>query len=280
MCGGELLGRDALADLVRRRCGVTVRPDGVSDWLAGGAPGAPAVVEEMGDRLGSLLATLRTPATAAAGARRTYLDVWRSIELVVIGGGLAKGPVGERVAARAGAGVVAARHPEWLPLIGAARSAPVSDRQALVMDGGQTWVKLGIAHFRDAALAGLRVLDPVPVSSLSAAEVPAAIAGAVAAARKAHPEAGTDVVCSVAAYLDHGRPIRDVQSIYERLDPASMRARFGVSMRLVHDGTAAWRAVATEAPSAVVMLGTWLGVGIGPHRVPLRPLAPDFTVDG
>lgn len=279
--GGELLGRDALAELVRRRCGVTVRPEGVSDWLAGEAPGAAEVVEEMGDRLASLLATLRAPATAdaAGGARRTYLEVWRGIDLVRVGGGLAKGPVGKRVAAGAGTGVVAARHPEWLPLIGAARSTRGRDRHALVMDAGQTWVKLGIAEYRDQWLAGLRILDPLPVASLTSADLPALLAREVAAARQAHPCAGAGVVCSVASYLEDGRPIREVRSIYEGLDPALMRSGFGVSMRFIHDGTAAWRAAATEERSAVVMLGTWLGVGIGPHREPLRPLAPDFAVD-
>ena len=283
MTGGDLLGRDAIAELIRRRRGVSVRPDAVSDWLAGGAGGEP-VVDELGDRLGSLVATLRAPATAAAagGARRSYLEVWQHLAPVLIGGGLVKGTVGERVAGRAAAAagveVRAAPHPEWLPLIGAARSVPGRHRWALVMDGGQTWIKRGLAEFTGPTLAGLRILDPVPVESLTPAELPAVVDRAVAAMRNGQTGGAEEVVISVASYLEDGRPIRAVPSIYERLDPASMLSEFGISVRLLHDGTAAWRAVATEAPSGVVVLGTWLGVGIGPHGERLRPVAADFRV--
>lgn len=283
MVGGDLLGRDAVAEMMRRRHRVSVRPDAVSDWLAGEAAGE-SVVEEMGDRLGSLVATLRAPATAAAatGVRRTYLEVWHQLATVVIGGGLVRGDVGERVAGRAatvaGVDVRAAAHPEWLPLIGAARTVAGRDGSALVMDGGQTWIKRGIAEFTGRTLANLRILDPLPVEHLTPAELPAVVAREVAAMREGQTGAAEQVVLSVASYLEDGLPIRDVPSIYERLDPASMRSQFGISIRLLHDGTAAWRAEATEAPSAVVMLGTWLGVGIGPHRERVRPVAADFRV--
>ena len=282
--GGDLLGRDAIAGLVHLHGGGAVRSDALSDWLAGGAPGAAVVVDEMGDRLGSLLATLRDPATAeaATGARRTYLEVWPGVELVVVGGGLAKGALGGQVAARAEAGtgvrVVAARHPEWLPLIGAARSARERDGQVVVMDGGQTSIKRGIAELRDGCLAGLVVLAPVPVGALTSSQSPAVVAREVATMREEHAVSAGEVMFSVASYLEGGRPIRGVRSVYERLDPAAMQSEFGLTIRLLHDGTAAWRAAGPDAPSAVIMLGTWLGVGIGPQRAPLRPVAADFTV--
>jgi hypothetical protein len=286
LTGGDLLGRDAVAELVRRHGGVAVRPGALSDWLAGDAPGAADVVDEMGHRLGSLLATLRAPATAeaAVGARRTYLEVWPRLDHVVVGGGLAKGTVGRRVAAGAeeatGVRVVAARHPEWLPLIGAARSTSRPHGRVLVMDGGQTSIKRGIAELRDGTLAGLVVLAPLPVESLTSSQLPAVVARQVTAMREEHTVDAGEVMFSVASYLEGGRPVRRVRSIYERLDPPAMQSEFGLTVTLLHDGTAAWRAAASDSRSAVVMLGTWLGVGIGPQRAPLRPIAADFTVSG
>ncbi len=282
--GGDLLGRDAIAGLVNRHGGATVRRDALSEWLAGDSPGAAEVVNEIGDRLRSLLATLKDPATAeaATGARRTYLEVWRRMELVVVGGGLAKGTLGGLIAARAGAAtgvrVVAARHPEWLPLIGTARSAGASDGRVVVVDGGQTSIKRGIAELRDGRVAGLVVLAPLPVGALSSSRLPAVVAREVTAMTQEHAASAGEVMFSVASYLEGGRPMRDLPSIYERLDPAAMHSEYGLNIRLLHDGTAAWRAGSSDVPSAVIMMGTWLGVGIGPHRAPLRPLAADFTV--
>lgn len=283
--GGDLLGRDAIVDRVWWRCRAAIRPDAVTDWLIAD-PAAGPVVDEIGDRLASLIAALRSPATAAAatGGRRTYLQVWPYIGLVVLGGGLMKGSVGVRVAARASIALGAspevrvASHPEWLPLIGAARSAPAADADVIVMDAGQTSIKQGVAVIRDRRLVGVRVLPSLPVASVTATDLPAVLARAVHAVRERHPGTAPEVVVSVASYLDNGRPIHDPSSIYERVDPALMRSRFGVRLRLIHDGTAAWRAWATDGPSAVIMLGTWLGVGIGPHRQPLRPYAEDFGV--
>ena len=284
LTGGDLLGRDAVAGLVHRHGGTAVRPDALSDWLAGGTPGAAEVVDEMGDRLGSLLATLRDPATAeaATGARRTYLQMWRRLELVLVGGGLAKGALGGLMAARARAAtdvtVEAAQHPEWLPLIGAARSTLGPDGRVVVMDGGQTSIKRGIAEMRDGCLAGLVVLAPLTVGALSSRQLPAVVAREVTAMTKQHTVTADQVMFSVASYLEGGRPIRQVRSIYGRLDPATMQSAFGLTVRFLHDGTAAWRAGRADVPGAVIIMGTWLGVGIGPHRASLRPVAADFTV--
>lgn len=178
--GADLLGRDAVMAVVRERCGVDVPPDAVADWLGASLAGDPTggatgVVDEVGDRLASLIATLRDPGTAdaATGGRRTYLAVWPTLEEVILGGGLLKGAVGERVAARvrsvlpAGPVVRAARYPEWLALVGAARSASDADAEVVVLDGGQSSIKRGIVVFKDQRLVGLRVFPPVPVTAVS-----------------------------------------------------------------------------------------------------------------
>lgn len=93
-----------------------------------------------------------------------------------------------------------------------------------------------------------------------------------------HGAAAPEVMLSVASYLHDGRPIPYDASGYEHLDPAVMESELGVAVRLIHDGTAAWRGSGSVARSAVIVLGTWLGVGIGPHRHPARRVSEHFTV--
>ena len=293
--GGDLLGRDTVVSLVRQRCGADVDPGAVTDWLVAAVAAEPAgaavaVVDEVGDRLASLIATLRDPATgmAATGGRRSYLEVWQSLDLVMLGGGLMKGVVGERVAARAAAALArwsdnppavrVAPHPECLALLGAARSASGGQARVVVLDGGQTSIKRGIASFRGGDLVGVDVLEPLPLASVPGSELSAAVVSAVTALRERHPDTAPEAIVSVASYVHDGRPIHDHASVYEQLDPASMRSSLGVPVRLVHDGSAAWRGTGSGARSAVIMLGTWLGVGIGPHRQPLRRYSPHFEV--
>jgi len=293
--GGDLLGRDAVVRLVRQQCGVDVRPDAVTDWLNAAIAGALSarateVVNEVGDRLASLIATLRDPvsAEAAVGARRTYLDVWRCLDLVMLGGGLMKGVVGGRVAARAGAVLAAggddppvlrvAPHPEWLALLGAARSASGDNARVVVLDGGQTSIKRGIAQFQANQLAGLRVLEPLSVDSISESDLPAAVGLALTGLTDRQTEAPAEVIFSVASYVHGGRPVRNNASMYEQLEPDLLESSLGLPVRLIHDGSAAWRGIAGDARSAVIMLGTWLGVGIGPHQVRLCSYSEDFTI--
>jgi hypothetical protein len=170
-----------------------------------------------------------------------------------------------------------APRPEWVALLGAARSTTGSDGRAVVLDGGGSSIKRGVALIRDQQLAGVHALPPLAVTSIPPSDPSAAVAPTVAALVQ---EGVTEVVFSVASYVRDGRPIAYRSSIYEQLDPASVRLRLGVPVRVIHDGTAAWRGTGTgaDAPSAVITLGTWLGVGIGPQREVLRPYAEDFVL--
>jgi hypothetical protein len=282
--------------LVHQRCGVDVPRGAVGDWLLSVMAHDPSrnpaagIVHEIGVRLASLIATLRHPATAgrATGARRVYLDVWRRLDVVMLGGGLLRGAIGEGVAARATAMLAAAGvdrpvvrvapHPEWLGLIGAGRSASTDDGRVAVMDGGHTSVKRGIALIKDRRLASVRVLAPVPVDRTSLSRLPEVVSLALSPLVDHRRQSITEVIVSVASYVHDGRPVRDNRSIYEGLDPESMQARLGIRVRLMHDGSAAWRGTDVDVPSAAIVLGTWLGVGIGPHRERLRALSEDFTI--
>jgi hypothetical protein len=148
-----------------------------------------------------------------------------------------------------------------------------------VMDGGQTSIKRGIARIQNKELVGVRVLPPVPVDSTSASRLAAAVGVALTSLARHGVEAVAEVIFSVASYVQDGRPIRDNSSIYERVEPDRMESRAGVPVRLVHDGSAAWRGTNADAPSAVIVLGTWLGVGMGPHHERLRACSAAFTVE-
>jgi len=171
-----------------------------------------------------------------------------------------------------------APHPEWLALLGAARSASGDDARVVVLDGGQTSIKRGIARFQRGQLASVRVLEPLPVASMSPSELPAAVGLALTGLTDHQTEAPTEVIFSVASYVHGGRPVRNNASMYEQLDPVSMESSFGIPVRLIHDGSAAWRGLAGDARSAVIMLGTWLGVGIGPHQARLCSYSRDFAI--
>lgn len=160
----------------------------------------------------------------------------------------------------------------------AARSARGNENLVIVLDCGQTWLKRGVALIRGERLVSVRVLASLPVTGVRASDLPLLVALAVRELRDHHAGSAPEVVLSVASYIDNGRSVRDPGSIYEQLNPTVMQSRFGVPVHLMHDGSAAWRGLGADAPSAVIMLGTWLGVGIGPHREALRPYSSDFCV--
>jgi hypothetical protein len=218
---------------------------------------------------------------------------------------------GRRLAVRA------APAPGALPLLGAARMASPAPAgnggggsAVVVADFGTSGAKSGVARLDAAgALRGLEARPVVPFAALTDGAHPEALAAAVvavlaatyrAAARAAGAARGgrvdPHVVCSVAAYaLDGGLPA-DVPGAYPGLRQVAdtedvagwLAGRVGAAvgaplgLRFVHDGTAAGAACAgTAAPgrTAVVTLGTGLGVGFVPPATGHRALAPGFRVD-
>ena len=145
---------------------------------------------------------------------------------VCLGGGLASGRLGARIAAAAaqvleicGLGdrrVTAAAHPSFLPLIGAARGVGAGAWQAAaVADFGGTRAKRGVAYYTShGALQRLRILPPVTIAGLTSQGKTAELAEEMIAImaetiRQAGP--GTtlapQVICSVAAYVRDGQPM-------------------------------------------------------------------------
>jgi hypothetical protein len=272
--------------------GGDVPDDRVTDVLSESM--TAAVLDELGDRVAAVIATLRAPSAPpeASVERRPYVAAWSLIGEVVLGGGLAGGGVGDAVAARATRTLLAcglpvpplvraSPHAPWLALIGAARGgSSLGDGVRLVLDGGQTAIKRGLARVEDGELVGLRVLPAFPFPS--GADATAAVRDAAAdAVGGSDPD--SDVVVSVAAYVRDERPIVDRASPYEVLasGASEIEGQLQRRVRMVHDGTAAWRGLGStsDRPSAVIAMGTWLGVGFGPQRQPLLPVSSAFALD-
>jgi hypothetical protein len=232
-----------------------------------------------------------------------------------LGGGLASGQLGSRfqhwaadylgAAGLTGFGLHVATDPAVLPLIGAARSVPAGYPAALVFDFGQTAIKRARAVYEDGVLTTLRLLPAVPSgftdagADLSAEEVAALGERMVAVFadtwREAHAKGVTPapvLVASLAAYIRDNQPLVRQGGPYSELrilspslgawlaERASRRLDGPLEVALLHDGTAAARAYAGRPRSAVIMLGTALGIGFPPAATALRPVAPGFAVVG
>jgi hypothetical protein len=202
--------------------------------------------------------------------------------------------------------VMVARWPEHLPLIGAARTA--EDTSAtVVLDFGHSFVKRACARQQDGALTTLRLLPRVPArwTDLAGPTEPPigdvrrladfmveTMADTWRTARVTEPEVSSVVVASVASYVRDGQPLPRQGGAYPQLLRLSddvggwLSARLSealdnpMTVRLLHDGTAAGHALAGQEHAAVITLGTALGVGFPPAAGSLRPLAPRFEVLG
>ncbi|MDQ3640025.1 MAG: hypothetical protein M3450_00820 [Actinomycetota bacterium] len=292
----EVCSRDALAGLMLDTPGLPApQPGRLADQLGELRSSAEDTVRELaggvlrayGVRLGALLATLMNPDTPAqqggTPVRRAYLEHWLGIERVWLGGGLLVGHGAGDVLAGAQqllscAGIVLdvriGRSPAVLPLLGAARVLDRHDGRALVADAGHSSIKAAVASVVGGALAALELLPPTPAplserrDSVEAALVTALVNHADAVDRTGHGR----VVVSVASYLDDGAPVDDDRSIYGGITPDRVRdlvaAATGDDMlvEFVHDGSASALGIADPRPSAVVTVGTWLGIGFTPSN--------------
>ena len=278
---------------------------------------ADAVAARYGRRLAYLILTLKRGDPVNRQARAdwddSYWEQWAGVEQIWLGGGLASGQLGARfqhwaaeylrAAGLPEFGLHIAAYPAVLPLIGAARSVPAGDPAALVFDFGQTAVKRARAVYQDGTLTALHLLPAIPAgfdnagAELSGAKV-AALAERVVAVLVATWGAAQEhgvtpapvLVASIAAYVRDNQPLLRQGGPYSHLHilSASLGAWFAeqvskrlgqeIGVALLHDGTAAARAYAGEPRSAVIMLGTALGIGFPPAATALRPVAPGFRV--
>jgi len=247
---------------------------------------------------------------------KAFLKQWRDrAREIVLGGGRANGRLGElmrdaaqEVLIRCGQErkLILADHPSYLPTIGAARSVPPSSHgAAVVFDFGGTMAKRGIAFFdRSGALCRLRVLPSRDLGDLTWGEKTAELGAAMVAimaetirewlvsihAVEPSITLAPTILCSVAAYVEDGEPMHIDRGAYTWLHHLSpdIRAWFcdrigeavsrAVEIEFVHDCDAAACALAGRPNAAVLMLGSWLGVGFVPPAEGYRPLAERFTL--
>jgi hypothetical protein len=275
---------------------------------------AMRLAEATGQALASLVATLYRGDGVNRAARPEWADDvwahWATVRQVKLGGGLVGGRFGDVLTRTAQAylpelGVSDVQlertvYPSSLPLLGAARSIPGRAEWAAVLDFGHSFVKRAGVAFRGEALVELCLLSASPVSAIKASadtaegarELADLMGTTVAATLRdvGHADSAVPaVVASVAGYFRNDHPLPEAQGLYavlRHLTPSAgqalselVSAQLGRKVRvsLVHDGSCAARAFAGEPGTAVVMLGTSLGVGFAPSS-PLRPVAPTFAL--
>lgn len=311
---GLVAGREADDDaLLRRFDGCFVAPDPAARAAAEAI--ARRFGQTLGALILTLRRGAPAARAARPDWDDSYWSLWAGRTTIVIGGGLVGGRLGPRLVAQAArtlaeAGMVdcaleLAAWPSVLPLIGAARSLLPGTAAAIVCDFGHSFIKRARASYGDGLLARLDPLPPRPARWLDdfpdAAPPPEQLAGLAdylvavladtwRAEAIARPDLAPAIVVSLASYLRDGQPLPRQGGVYAALNTLTpnlarwladrLTAAIGrpFAVTLLHDGTAAARAYAGMSRSAVILLGTSLGVGFPPPAAGFIPLAPHFSV--
>lgn len=280
---------------------------------------AQEIVRRVGRNLGYILLTLKRGDHVNRLARPDWgPDEWRQwarISTVWLGGGILNGQLGSLLLQDARALLRATGYstvirlervpmPATVGLLGAARYLSALDGHLLCLDFGQTSVKRAVVACVDGRITALYQFpsSPVPWSWRNSPRAGAnldprdvlvftieMICATYQLARQAGFQPSAEVVASIAAYVRGGRlegngmyaKMTDIAPdvgalIAERAACGGWRPRL---VRLVHDGTAAAAFLAGQPTSAVIIVGTALGVGFPPPSSKgLRSLGPDLRV--
>jgi hypothetical protein len=271
-----------------------------------------------GKRLGYLLASILLSPGGLTDPldpwEEAYLHYWREqVETLVLGGGLANGLLGQMLCQTisetiekcgiTNLKVQVAGYPSYLPLIGAARSLPLkwggkSVAIAVVADFGGTQAKRGLVTYAaDGSLQCLEVFPSRSVANLNASgktkELAAAMVVMLADSLRVIPEGLPlipQILVSLAAYIQDGKPLNLERGGYYALNKLSgnISAWFSEQVSLVsgrviqveflHDCDAAAVALAGREKTAVLMLGSALGVGFVPQEERHRKVSSTFDI--
>lgn len=162
-------------------------------------------------------------------------------------------------------------------------------RRVLGLDFGHTLIKRAVLTYVDGTLTNLgplsprlidwRTIDPGQDEAALGRAVLALLADAIAEIAAEAPHVEPLALVSVAAYKQRGRlvgngPYATIHAAAGDLPAAGIisaaasdRAGHPLSVQVIHDGTAAALAHAGSAHSAVIVMGTALGVGFPPADV-------------
>jgi hypothetical protein len=175
-------------------------------------------------------------------------------------------------------------HGADLPLVGLSRLAPAGTQAMLLFDFGHTAVKRAIAEYKDGQLSQLHRLPSLPTpceaahhASVELADVRLFSERILSIVCQTWQEAerplSSSIAISLACYLRDGQPPPSEMGCYGRLqllsdnlqaylaDQLGRRLDQPIQLHLYHDGTAAALAYRGEEETAVLMLGTAVGVG-------------------
>ena len=305
---GSLLSRAALIRRLRDQVTFSGGDEALlsaleHDWLPNRQPAAVAAIAERGDALGDLLLILkRGERTARPEWSDGHWQFWRRIAHIQFGGGLAEGRIGQATVGRAQERIAAAyqlhvaEFPAAITLVGAARHLTIRDGSAVVFDCGNTAVKRARAVYREGRLVEMSLLPSLPAGMLPGpGATPAdavALAGWIAriVAGTRQPRDHAMVAVALASYVVAGVPCSDGAYGTLRLladdVAAGLAARIrrstgaATDVRLLHDGSAAAAVFAATPHTAVIMLGTSLGLGVPPPEDRLCPMAAEFRQVG
>ncbi|HLF77232.1 MAG TPA: hypothetical protein VJB57_07025 [Dehalococcoidia bacterium] len=268
---------------------------------------AEAVCADYGRNLGLVIATLKRGDGVNRRAREewdeSYWRHWAGVRRLWLAGGLVSGALGvlvrehvTRALLEAGVRDCEVRvfaKPSVLPLVGAARGVIADARAVLVTDFGQTKLKSAVAVYDTGRLQRIDVLPEMPsvVSAPNVAEAMALrLAGLYRAEEAKANRLAPEIAVCIASYVRDNHPYnytrtqfavlhRDTDNLGDWLT-ARLSDLVGCELRvrLLHDGSAAANAFAGEPNTAVIMMGTALGVGFPSLVRPASALAPDFEI--
>ncbi|MGC9357378.1 MAG: hypothetical protein ACP5GX_05915 [Anaerolineae bacterium] len=274
---------------------------------------ARAIARRLGRNLAYVVLTLHRGDSVNRAARDewTALDWerWSAVRQVWLAGGVMSGDLGALIVEEARLLLDAlgdGEAPEVaispcrgdMALLGAARYLSEGDGARLSFDFGHTMVKRARLTLEDGVLSSLEHLPAFPTRfsvfnrpdmalGYTGEEVRDFIADSVARTMSESGIQPPDLVLSVAAYVRGGRLLGNgiyarVSTLAEDVRPLLEEAvedRTGhrLRVRVIHDGTAAATMHAGEVESAVILVGTALGVGFPSSTVDgLRPVSPAF----
>lgn len=247
----------------------------------------------------------------------SYWQVWAGIRQVILGGGLVSGHLGHiicevvlEILREGGCDDLIVRLSPYrtaLPVIGVARYAPQDCNMALAFDGGQTAIKRALAIFGRTGLREIHLLPSIPTEGDNPATIPENhITRAawqldriltiidqtrVEAMNAHHAPLHMPVLVSLALPMRNGHPLITQHGTYmlwthladnaRDLLAGKLAERWGVRVPVVleHDGTAAAAGHPGEpVPTAVLTLGTAIGIGFPSAVHAVWPIAPEFTL--